>query len=164
MRGFSFNDDNRIKIQKILAKYPPQRKASAVLPLLDLAQRQLGGSLTKEAVEHIAHMLDMSQVKVQEVASFYSMFYLKPMGKYHIQVCTTTPCWLRGSDNILKACKKATGLEVGQTTKDGKFTLSEVECLGACVNAPLAQINDDYYEDLDEDSIQEIIKRLSQNS
>ncbi len=130
------------------------------MPLLDLAQRQNGGWLPDGAVETVAEMLDMAPIRVLEVATFYSMYKLKPVGKHQINVCTTTPCWLRGSDEIVGACKSALGIEVGETTEDGQFTLAEVECAGACVNAPVVEIDDVYYEDLDAKSMTRIIEAL----
>lgn len=124
--------------------YPEGHKRAAMIPLLDLAQRQHGW-LPISAMHKIADILDLPNMRVYEVATFYTMFMRKPTGKYHIQVCTTTPCWLRGSDEVLDACKKKLGINVGETTKDMKFTISEVECLGACVNAPMFAVNDDYY-------------------
>jgi NADH-quinone oxidoreductase subunit E len=137
------------------------RQKSAVLPLLDLAQRQNGGWLSVETIEYIADYIAEPYMRVYEVASFYSMFYLKPIGKYHIQVCGTTPCWLKGANDILKTCEERIGIKCGNTSVDGQFTISEVECLGACVNAPLVQINDDYYEDLTPDKMSDIIDKLS---
>jgi NADH-quinone oxidoreductase E subunit len=158
--SFAFNAEMRAVADKIIAKYPAGRQASAVIPLLDLAQRQSGGWLPRAAMDHVATVLEMAPIRVYEVATFYTMFNLKPVGRYHVQVCTTTPCWLRDSDAVLDACKKKLGVEVGGTTADGKFTLSEVECLGACVNAPMVQINDDYYEDLDARSTEAILDAL----
>jgi NADH-quinone oxidoreductase subunit E len=151
--------------QAIIAKYPQGRQASAVMPLLDLAQRQVGGKdgagwLPRAAMDCVADLLDMPRIRVYEVATFYTMYNLRPVGKYHVQVCTNLPCWLRGSDQVVAACEKALGVGMGGTTEDGKFTLSEVECLGACVNAPMVQINDDYYEDLDEISAISILSEL----
>ncbi|HJK85870.1 MAG TPA: NADH-quinone oxidoreductase subunit NuoE [Candidatus Megaira endosymbiont of Stentor roeselii] len=158
---FSFNKENIKKAKGILAKYPDGRQKSAVLPLLDLAQRQNGGWLSVEAIEYVADYISEPYMRVYEVASFYSMFYLKPVGKYHIQVCGTTPCWLKGAEDILQTCEKRIGIKCGNTSADGRFTISEVECLGACVNAPLVQINDDYYEDLTPDKMNDIIDKLS---
>lgn len=155
---FEFNKENLEKSKQIIAKYPHGRQASAVMPLLDLAQRQNGGWLSREVMDYIAQMLDMAAIRVYEVASFYTMYNLKPVGKYTVKVCGTTPCWLRGSDKIMAACQKELGLELGETTKDGKFTLTQIECLCACANAPVVQINDDFYEDLDEESIIKILK------
>jgi NADH-quinone oxidoreductase E subunit len=158
---FEFNAERRAAGDKIIAKYPAGRQASAVIPLLDLAQRQNGGWLPRAAMDHVAAVLGMAPIRVYEVATFYTMFNLNPVGRYHVQVCTTTPCWLRDSDAVLNACRKKLGVEVGGTTADGKFTLSEVECLGACVNAPMVQINDDYYEDLDARSTEAILDALA---
>lgn len=130
-----------------------------MIPLLDLAQRQHGW-LPIAAMHKVADILELPNMRVYEVATFYTMFMRKPTGKYHLQVCTTTPCWLRGSDEVLDVCKKKLGIKVGETTKDMKFTLSEVECLGACVNAPMIQINDDYYEDLTAKDTDEILSDL----
>ena len=112
------------------------------------------------AIEYVANMLEMPYMRAYEVATFYTMFNLKPVGKYHIQVCTTTPCWLRGSDDIMKICEKKLGVKLKETTEDQKFTLSEIECLGACVNAPVLQINDDYYEDLTQEKMEKLIDKL----
>lgn len=159
--AFNFDADNKALTKTVIAKYPQGRQASAVLPLLDLAQRQNDGWLSRPAMDHVAEVLDMAPIRVYEVATFYSMFNLKPVGKHHVQVCTTTPCWLRGSDEILAACKKRLGVEPGETTTDGNFTLDEVECLAACVNAPMIQIADDYYEDLDAQSVIQILDDLA---
>lgn len=157
---FSFDKANLDRAKKIVVKYPKGRERSAVLPLLDLAQRQNGGWLSVLAIEYVANFLSLPYMRVYEVASFYTMFNLKPVGKYHIQYCGTTPCWLRGSDDILKACEKSTGTKKGKTSEDGLFTITEVECLGACVNAPMVQINDDYYEKLTPESMEQIINDL----
>lgn len=158
---FAWTAENEIAAQKHIAKYPEGRQQSAVMPLLDIAQRQNGGFLTIEIMEYIADYLGMAPIKVQEVATFYSMYQHKPVGKHHVQVCGTTPCWLRGSDDIISACKKQLGINMGETTADGQFTLSEVECAGACVNAPVVAINDDYYEDLTAESVTNILKALA---
>lgn len=157
---FVFNAENLAKAKQIIAKYPEGRQKSASLPLLDLAQRQNNGSLSLAAMDYIADMLSVPPIKIYEVASFYSMFNLEPVGKNFIQVCRTTPCWLRGSDRVTKICKEKLGIGLGETTSDGMFTLKEVECLGACVNAPVVQINDDYYEDLSDESMLQIIDDL----
>ena len=159
--AFNFDADNKALTKTVIAKYPKGRQASAVLPLLDLAQRQNDGWLSRPAMDHVAEVLDMAPIRVYEVATFYSMYNLKPVGKHHVQVCTTTPCWLRGSDGVLDACKKRLGVEPGETTADGNFTLDEVECLAACVNAPMIQIADDYYEDLDAQSVTQILDDLA---
>ncbi|MCB2099932.1 MAG: NADH-quinone oxidoreductase subunit NuoE [Rhodobacterales bacterium] len=158
--SFVFTDENRQLADTIIARYPEGRQASAVLPLLDLAQRQHDGWLPRVAMDHVADVLGMAPIRVYEVATFYTMFNLRPVGKHHVQVCTNLPCWLRGSDKVMHACKKTLGIEVGETTADGQFTLSEVECLGACVNAPMIQVNDDYYEDLDADSTAKVLTDL----
>jgi NADH-quinone oxidoreductase subunit E len=157
---FAFTKENLSKIENILKKYPEERQASAVLPLLDLAQRQNDGWLSPDSIEAVAKFLNMPVIRVFEVASFYSMFNLKPIGKYHVQVCGTTPCMLCDAEDILNTCKSELGIKTGETTTDGMFTLSEVECLGACVNAPVMQINDDFYEDLSSDTVKSILKNL----
>ncbi len=157
--SFAFSEANQEKVRAIIAKYPEGRQQSAVMPLLDLAQRQEGW-VSQAIMDHVASILSMAPIRVYEVATFYTMFNLKPVGKYHVQVCTNLPCMLRGSDDVAHACKKTLGVEFGETTSDGLFTLSEVECLGACVNAPMVQINDDYYEDLDADSTARILETL----
>ena len=157
---FVFNDESLAEARREIAKYPEGRQASAVMPLLDIAQRQNGGWLSRAALEYIADMLDMPEMRVLEVATFYTMYNLKPVGRHHVQVCTNLPCWLRGSDEVVKACQRTLGIGFGETTEDGLFTLTEVECLGACVNAPMMQINDDYYEDLEPGTTQSILTEL----
>jgi len=154
--SFAFNADHTARAGRIIAKYPKGRQASAVIPLLDLAQRQEGW-VTRPAIEVIAGMLDMPVMRVLEVATFYTMFNLHPVGKHHVQVCTNLSCWLRGSDDIMRACKSKLGINAGETTADGQFSLAEMECAGACVNAPVAQIGDDYLEDLDADAMGKLI-------
>jgi len=156
---FEFTAENKARAEAIMTIYPEGHKRAAVIPLLDLAQRQHGW-LPITAMHHVAEFIGMPRMRVYEVATFYTMFMRNPTGKYHIQICTTTPCWLRGSDEILATIKKDLNIKVGETTKDGMFTLSEVECLGACVNAPMIQINDDYYEDLTEKDTEEILSDL----
>jgi len=158
---FAFTPENKAAAEKLIAKYPPGRQASAVLPLLDLAQRQVGGWLPRAAMDYVAAALDMAPIRVYEVATFYSMFNLQPVGKYLLQVCRTTPCWLRGSDKLIEACQRRLGIGLKETTDDGKFTLTEVECLGACVNAPVIQINDDFYEDLDAAKLERVLDGLA---
>jgi NADH-quinone oxidoreductase E subunit len=158
--SFEFNVENLKLAKKHIAKYPEGKQASAVLPLLDLAQRQHNNWVPMAAVDYIANMLDMPPIHVFEVVTFYTMFNLSPVGKYHIQLCGTTPCWLRGADSIKEACKTKLGIDLGETTKDGMFSLCEVECLGACANAPMIQINDDFYEDLDGKSMEKILEDL----
>jgi NADH-quinone oxidoreductase E subunit len=147
--SFDFTGANLEQAKAHIAKYPAGRQASAVLPLLDLAQRQHGGWLPRAAMDRVAELLEMAPIRVYEVATFYTMFNLRPVGRYLLQVCTTTPCWLRGSEQVVSTCETKLGIGVGGTTPDGLFTLVEVECLGACVNAPVLQVNDDFYEDLD---------------
>jgi NADH-quinone oxidoreductase E subunit len=146
--SFAFTPDNLAKARELIAQYPPGRQASAVIGVLDLAQRQLGW-LPRAAMDEVAKLLDMAPIRVYEIATFYTMFQLKPRGKHLLQVCTTTPCWLRGSDAVMKVCQDAAD---GET-----FSVQEVECLGACVNAPVVQIDDDFYEDLDETSMRRVL-------
>ncbi len=150
--SFAFTAENLAKAKALIANYPPGRQASAVIGILDLAQRQQGW-LPRAAMDEVAKLLDMAPIRVYEIGTFYTMFQLRPRGKYLLQVCTTTPCWLRGSDAVMKACQHAA--EDGET-----FTVQEVECLGGCVNAPVVQINDDFYEDLDEASIRRVLEAL----
>jgi NADH-quinone oxidoreductase subunit E len=164
--NFAWDGTRAKAAAEIVARYPDGRQASASIPFLDLAQRQVGemtdtqGWLPIPVIEFVARELDMPPVRVMEVASFYTMFNLVPVGKFHVQVCGTTPCMLRGSDDVLSACYKR-GLKKGHTTADGLFTLTEVECLGACTNAPMVQINDDNYEDLTEASMKAILDALA---
>ena len=159
-KSFSFTAVNKKNAEAIIAKYPEGKQRSALLPLLDIAQRQNDNWLSKEVLDYVAQLLDLAPIRVYEVATFYTMFNLQPVGKNFIQVCRTTPCWLRGSDKITDACKKKLGIELGETTKDNQFTLVEVECLGACVNAPMVQINDDYFEDLTPDNMEDLIGKM----
>jgi len=158
--SFAFTAENLTRAKAIVAKYPPGRQASAILPLLDLAQRQHDNWLPRAAMDAVADMLGMAPIRVYEVATFYTMFNLKPVGKHLLQICTTTPCWLRGSDEVVDACKRKLGIGMGETTPDGKFTMMEVECLGACVNAPIIQVNDDFHEDLDAASTEALLDAL----
>jgi NADH-quinone oxidoreductase E subunit len=158
--SFAFTAENLELAKTHIAKYPAGRQRSAVMPLLDIAQRQHDNWVPQAAIRYIAEMLDVPVIKVLEVASFYTMYNLAPVGKHFVQVCTTTPCWLAGSDKVLSACKKHLGLNPGETSADGKFTVIEVECLGACVNAPMLQYNDDFFEDLDEESTGRILEAL----
>jgi len=159
--SFAFTAENEAQIERILAKYPAERKASAVMPLLDLAQRQHDNWIPMKAIEDIANRLGMAKIRVLEVASFYTMFNLKPVGKYFLQVCGTTPCMLRGSDDVMRCIKDKLNIGSGETSEDGKFTMLEVECLGACVNAPIIQMNDDFYEDLDYETTGKLIDDLA---
>ena len=153
--AFIFDAESEAEIALVLARYPAGKQASAVMPLLYVAQKQSGrqsGSawVSRAAMDTIAARLGMAPIRVYEVASFYFMYNTRPIGRFHLQLCTTTPCWLRGSDDVVAACKAATGIKnFGETSADGLFTMTEVECLGACVNAPILQINDDFYEDMD---------------
>ena len=160
---FEWSEENFSKVKTIIDKYPSGKQQSAVIPVLDLAQRQNEGWLTKNIIEKVAETLSMSFIRVMEVASFYSMFNLEPVGKNFIQICRTTPCWLRGSDKLLEVAKNVTGCNLGESSKDDKFTLVEVECLGACCNAPMIQINDDYYEDLTEENFKNLLLKLIEN-
>ena len=158
--SFEFSPENLKEAEKQMSKYPEGRKASAVKALLYLVQKQNDGWIPKVAMDYIAGLLGMPKVRVYEVATFYNMFNLQPVGKYMLQVCRTTPCWLRGSDTVTDVCKKKLGIDVGETTKDGMFTLVEVECLGACVNAPVIQVNNDYVEDLDAAGVEKLIDEI----
>lgn len=158
--NFIFNEANLAKAQRIIKNYPAGQQRSAILPLLDLAQRQAEGWLPHVAIEYVAKFLDMPFIRAYEIATFYSMFNLKPVGKHHIQVCTTTPCWLRNSDQIIKTCEDRLGIKCGEVTHNQQFSLVEVECLGACVNAPVVQINDDYFEDLTPEIMADLIDKL----
>jgi len=157
---FDWTEENFSKVEKIIKKYPIGKQQSAVIPLLDLAQRQNNGWLNKKTLEKVAETLSMSFIRVLEVATFYSMFNLQPIGNFFIQICRTTPCWLRGSDKLTEMAKEITECKLGETSKDKNFTIIEVECLGACANAPMVQINDDYYEDLNEKKTLEILDSL----
>lgn len=169
-KEFAFRDD--AKVAEIISRYPKGKQRSATMPLLDLAQRQVaedgakatppyGGWIPRAAMDKIAEIVDVPPIKVYEVASFYSMYNLEPVGKYLVQMCTTTPCMLCGSGDVVKACEDHLGIHTGESTKDGLFTIVEVECLGACVNAPMVQINDDYYEDLTADSVKQVLSDLA---
>ena len=162
--SFAFDAESEAKIATNLKRYPEGKQASAVIPLLYVAQRQMGrltqsAWVPRVAMDVIAARLSMPPIRVYEVATFYFMFNMKPIGRHHLQLCGTTPCMLRGSEDVLRACKDACGLKgVGDTSADGLFTLTEVECLGACVNAPILQIDDDYYEDLDYESAVKLLE------
>ena len=157
---FDWSQDNFERASEIIKKYPNSRQQSAVIPLLDLAQRQNSGWLSKTAIEKVAETLSMSYIRVLEVATFYSMFNLEPVGENFVQICRTTPCWLRGSDKLVEVAKEISNTKLGETSDDKKFTIVEVECLGACCNAPMVQINDDYYEDLNETNFKKILNNL----
>lgn len=164
--GFAWTPANAEKAREILGRYPAGRQQSCTIPFLDLAQRQVGaetgtqGWLPIPVIEFVARELELPVIRVLEVATFYTMFNLVPVGKYHVQVCGTTPCWLRGSDDVFAACKNR-GMAKGKTTPDGLFTLTEVECMGNCASAPMVQINDDNYEDLDYDRTVAILDALA---
>lgn len=171
---FEFTSANLSKIDTIFALYPAGRQKSAIMPLLDLAQRQVaelgpwgpyekgGGWIPRAAMDEIARLVGEAPIKVYEVATFYSMYNLHPVGKHLVQICTTSPCMLGGcgSDKIVEACRKHLGIGFEETTSDGNFTLKDVECLGACVNAPMVQINDDYFEDLTPEKIVSLLDDL----
>ena len=164
--SFAFDAESEAELAKIIAKYPPGRQASAVIPALYVAQRQMkrqtdSAWVPVKAMDAVAARLGMAPIRVYEVATFYFMFNTKPVGKYHLQVCTTTPCWLRGSDEVTEACRKETGIQGwGETSADGMFTMTEVECLGACVNAPILQVDDDFYEDMDAQKVADLLAAL----
>jgi NADH-quinone oxidoreductase subunit E len=164
--AFAWTPENEKTAKAIVGRYPPGRQHSAIIPLLDLAQRQVGeetgtqGWLPIPVIEYVAAALAMPYMRAYEVATFYTMFNLAPVGRYHVQVCGTTPCMLRGSDDVFAACV-AKGMKKGRTTPDGLFTLSEVECLGACANAPMMQINDDNYEDLSFETATDVLDALA---
>lgn len=157
---FEFTAENFKKAEAIIARYPQGRQASAVMPLLALAQRQHDNWLPKAAMDYVAEILSMAPMRVYEVATFYTMYNLEPVGKHFVEICTTTPCWLRGSDAIVGACEKHLGVKIGETTKDGQFTIKEAECLGACVNAPMLQIGDHFYEDLTPENVVTLLDNL----
>jgi NADH-quinone oxidoreductase subunit E len=156
--SFKFSESNMIRVNEILKKYPSER--SAIMPLLYLAQEQNDNWIPTAAMDHIAEILNLPKIYIYEVANFYTMYNKAPVGKYLIQICRTTPCWLCGSDEIVEACKEKLSIDIGETTEDGLFTLVEVECLGACTAAPMCQINDNYYENLDREKMIEIIEKL----
>lgn len=157
--SFAFTSENMDWAATQIDKFPEGRQASAVLPLLWQAQKQGGGWLSEPAIRCVADMLDMPYMRALEVATFYSMFNLSPVGKYFVQLCGTTPCWLRGADDLKAVCRRQIG-EPGDISEDGKLSWIEVECLGACVNAPMVQINDDFYEDLTADTFERLLEDL----
>jgi len=158
--SFAFSEDNLAWVKKQIAKYPDGRQQSAVIPLLWRAQEQAGGWLPQKAIEHVAEVLGMPRIRVLEVATFYTMFNLAPVGKFHVQMCGTTPCMLRGAGALIDICNRRIGHQY-EVTADGKFSWVEVECLGACVNAPMAQINYDYYEDLTPETFEKILDEMA---
>ena len=160
---FKFTIENLKKVEDILKRYPAKKKKSAVMPLLYLAQRQNQNWIPLAAIKYIAKYLSMPYISVYEIATFYTMYNLAPVGKHFIQICTTTPCLIRGADKIVKICKEKISSNENEISKDNNCSWMEVECLGACVSAPMIQINDDYYEDLDEKSTREILDSLIKN-
>jgi NADH-quinone oxidoreductase subunit E len=159
-KEFSFSPENLAWARRQMEKYPPDRQASAVIPILWRAQEQAGGWVPEPAIRYVADLLGLAQIRVLEVATFYTMFQLEPAGKFLVQLCGTTPCMLRGAEDLKKVCKRRIGDE-HHVSADGKFSWMEVECLGACVNAPMAQINADYYEDLTAESFEKILDALA---
>ena len=162
-KEFKFSTENIKKIEEILKRYPDKNKKSAVMPLLYLAQKQNENWIPLAAIKYIANYLGMPYISVYEITTFYSMYNLAPVGKNFIQVCTTTPCLIRGADKIVKLCKEKISPNENEVSKKSNSSWTEVECLGACVSAPMIQINDDYYEDLDEKSTSEILESLINN-
>ncbi len=164
--SFAFDAESEAQIAMIVARYPEGKQASAVIPALYVVQKQMKrttGSawVPVKAMDAVGHRLSMAPIRVYEVATFYFMFNMRPVGTYHLQVCTTTPCWLRGSDQITEACRAATGIQGwGETSEDGVFTMTEVECIGACVNAPVLQVDDDFYEDMDAEKVTQLLASL----
>ena len=160
-KEFSFNKENMLLAKKILKIYPKNYKESSIMPLLSIAQNQNNGWLPKKAIEYVSGFLEVPEIKVLEIATFYSMYNLSPVGKFHIEVCTTSPCMLRGSDDILSFCQKKLAGQIGGISRDKMFSLNRVECLGACVNAPVVKINQDYYEDLDLNTTDKLINDIT---
>ena len=160
---FKFNDKSIEIAKKIISNYPEGKQQSAVMALLYIAQRQNNNWIPLSAMKYIAKFLNISYIKVYEVATFYTMYNLAPVGEYFFQVCTTTPCMLRGAYKLVDVCKNKISEKENEISKDGKISWIEVECLGACVNAPMIQINDDYFEDLDEKKLEKIIEAIKQD-
>ena len=161
--SFAFDEKSNELAKISLAKYPDDRKQSAVMPFLDIAQRQNNNWLSQECIEYVADQLEMPFIKVWEIVTFYTMYNTQPVGKNFVQVCTTTPCWLRGSDHVVRACKEIISENPTEVSSDNLFSWMEVECLGACVNAPMVQINDDFYEDLNYESTKNLLLSLIDN-
>lgn len=162
--SFEFTPENQAWAQKQIAKYPAGRQQSAVIPLLDQAQRQMGGWLPESAVRYVADYLDMPYIRAYEVATFYTMFNLNPVGKVHVQVCGTTPCWLRGAEDLKEVCRRKMGVDKDQgPSEDGTFSWTEMECLGACVNAPMIQVDDETYEDLTPERFEALLDELAKD-
>ena len=162
-KEFKFDKQNLNLATGIIKMYPKQFIESSIMPLLTLAQNQNNGWLPKKAIEYVSNLINVPEIKVLEMATFYSMYNLSPVGQNHIEVCTTSPCMLRGADEVLSLFKSKLKIEEGHVTLDKKFSLNRVECLGACVNAPVVKINENYYEDLDLNSADELINQLSDN-
>ena len=161
--SFVFDEKSNELAKIALAKYPYDRKQSAVMPFLDIAQRQNNNWLSQECIEYVADQLEMPFIKVWEIVTFYTMYNTQPVGKNFVQVCTTTPCWLRGSEHVVRACKEIISENPTEVSSDNLFSWMEVECLGACVNAPMVQINDDFYEDLNYESTKNLLLSLIDN-
>ena len=161
--NFKFNSKNLVAVEKVISNYPEGKQQSAVMALLYIAQRQNDNWIPLASMKYIAKMLNMPYIKVYEVATFYTMYNLAPVGEYFVQVCTTTPCMLRGAYKLVDVCKKKISKNESKLSKDGKSSWMEVECLGACVNAPMMQINDDYFEDLDPQKLEKIIDQINNN-
>ena len=159
-KEFKFTEENLNKVEEILKRYPDKNKKSAVMPFLYLAQKQNNNWIPLAAMKYIANYLSMPYISVYEVATFYTMYNLAPVGQYFVQVCTTSPCLIRGADKIVKICKEKISPNENEISKKGSCSWIEVECLGACVNGPMMQINNDYYEDLDEKNTKEILESL----
>ena len=160
---FEFNEQNLKAVEKAISNYPKNKQKSAVMPLLYIAQKQNDNWIPLAAMKLIAKTLNMPYIKVYEVATFYSMYNLAPVGEYFFQVCTTTPCMIRGAYKLVDVCKRSISENESEISKDGKSSWLEVECLGACVNAPMVQINEDYFEDLDSEKLEKIIEKISNN-
>ncbi|MDB9776584.1 NAD(P)H-dependent oxidoreductase subunit E [Alphaproteobacteria bacterium] len=161
--SFKWSTESLLEIETIKSKYPEDRIQSAVMPLLFLAQKQNDNWLSSECIDTVSQTLNMPKIRVAEVATFYSMFNLKPVGKNLIQICRTSPCWLRGSNKITKTICSETNCDINHSSEDGLFTVVEVECLGACSNGPMIQINDEFYEDLDDKNTKKIIDNIKNN-
>ena len=161
-KKFSFDKENLVRAKEILKMYPKNFKESSIMPLLSLAQNQNNGWLPKKAIEYVSEFLEIPEIKVLELATFYSMYNLSPVGKFHIEICTTSPCMLRGSDEILSNFEKKLGIQSGHISEDNNFSLNRVECLGACVNGPVVKINENYYEDLNINSANELLKNMNE--
>lgn len=160
VKEFAFTPENMQQAEVILAKYPANRRQSAVLPFLHLAQAQHGGWLPRAVLDYVADLIGMPRIRVYEVASFYDMFNTSPVGRVQVRACTTTPCWLCGSDDVVRACREVLGCDIGESSPDGRFYLREFECLGACSNAPVLWVDEDFYEDLDYEKTKAVLEAL----